>query len=147
MLPSAARLCSNLPLFLCPYLPLPCSWIPTPGHSPGHVAYLHQTSGILIAGDALFNVLPSLSWASGIEALVTRPLGWVAGPVARWGMAPVRAALGPVWGLLADFAGGLPGGKMGDTLGMLSAEQLTSSAVSAAVNGTAAAGRQSGPQG
>ena len=117
----------------------PYSWIPTPGHSPGHVAYLHQPSGTLIAGDALFNVLPSLSWASGIEAIVTRPLGWVAGPVARWGLAPVRAALGPVWGLLADFAGGLPGGKMGDTLGMLSAEQLTSSAVSGSADAAAAA--------
>jgi glyoxylase-like metal-dependent hydrolase (beta-lactamase superfamily II) len=29
----------------------------TPGHSPGHVSLLHETSGVLITGDALFNFL------------------------------------------------------------------------------------------
>jgi len=29
----------------------------TPGHSPGHVALLHETSGVLITGDSIFNVL------------------------------------------------------------------------------------------
>jgi glyoxylase-like metal-dependent hydrolase (beta-lactamase superfamily II) len=29
----------------------------TPGHSPGHVSYLHRDSGVLITGDAIFNVL------------------------------------------------------------------------------------------
>jgi glyoxylase-like metal-dependent hydrolase (beta-lactamase superfamily II) len=29
----------------------------TPGHSPGHVSYLHEDSGTLITGDAIFNVL------------------------------------------------------------------------------------------
>jgi len=28
----------------------------TPGHSPGHVSLLHQDSGVLITGDAIFNV-------------------------------------------------------------------------------------------
>ena len=28
----------------------------TPGHSPGHVSYLHEESGVLITGDAIFNV-------------------------------------------------------------------------------------------
>ncbi|KRE54030.1 MBL fold metallo-hydrolase [Phycicoccus sp. Soil748] len=28
----------------------------TPGHSPGHVAYLHRSSGVLITGDSIFNV-------------------------------------------------------------------------------------------
>ena len=28
----------------------------TPGHSPGHVSYLHEDSGVLITGDAIFNV-------------------------------------------------------------------------------------------
>jgi glyoxylase-like metal-dependent hydrolase (beta-lactamase superfamily II) len=28
----------------------------TPGHSPGHVSLLHQPSGVLITGDAIFNV-------------------------------------------------------------------------------------------
>ncbi len=33
----------------------------TPGHSPGHVAYLHRDSGVLITGDSIFNVR-SLRW-------------------------------------------------------------------------------------
>jgi glyoxylase-like metal-dependent hydrolase (beta-lactamase superfamily II) len=28
----------------------------TPGHSPGHVALLHETSGVLVTGDSIFNV-------------------------------------------------------------------------------------------
>ena len=31
--------------------------IHTPGHSPGHASYLHEDSGTLITGDAIFNVL------------------------------------------------------------------------------------------
>ncbi|HSK33293.1 MAG TPA: MBL fold metallo-hydrolase [Propionicimonas sp.] len=31
--------------------------IHTPGHSPGHASYLHEDSGVLITGDAIFNVL------------------------------------------------------------------------------------------
>lgn len=31
--------------------------IHTPGHSPGHVSFLHETSGVLVTGDAIFNVL------------------------------------------------------------------------------------------
>jgi glyoxylase-like metal-dependent hydrolase (beta-lactamase superfamily II) len=30
--------------------------IHTPGHSPGHASYLHEGSGVLITGDAIFNV-------------------------------------------------------------------------------------------
>ena len=30
--------------------------IHTPGHSPGHAAYLHRSSGVLITGDSIFNV-------------------------------------------------------------------------------------------
>ena len=33
----------------------------TPGHSPGHASYLHEDSGVLITGDAIFNVL-GLRW-------------------------------------------------------------------------------------
>jgi glyoxylase-like metal-dependent hydrolase (beta-lactamase superfamily II) len=29
----------------------------TPGHSPGHASYLHEATGTLITGDAIFNVL------------------------------------------------------------------------------------------
>jgi len=28
----------------------------TPGHSPGHASFLHEPSGVLVTGDALFNV-------------------------------------------------------------------------------------------
>jgi deazaflavin-dependent oxidoreductase (nitroreductase family) len=31
-------------------------WIPTPGHTPGHVAYLRGTDGVLIGGDAALTV-------------------------------------------------------------------------------------------
>jgi glyoxylase-like metal-dependent hydrolase (beta-lactamase superfamily II) len=34
----------------------------TPGHSPGHAAYLHRDSGVLITGDSIFNVL-GLRWS------------------------------------------------------------------------------------
>jgi glyoxylase-like metal-dependent hydrolase (beta-lactamase superfamily II) len=39
--------------------------IHTPGHTPGHVSLLHEPTGVLITGDALFNVRGirySLSW-------------------------------------------------------------------------------------
>jgi len=29
----------------------------TPGHSPGHCSFLHPSTGVLITGDAIFNVL------------------------------------------------------------------------------------------
>jgi glyoxylase-like metal-dependent hydrolase (beta-lactamase superfamily II) len=42
--------------------------IHTPGHSPGHAAFLHRDSGVLITGDSIFNVL-GLRWS--IKALCT----------------------------------------------------------------------------
>lgn len=42
--------------------------IHTPGHSPGHAAYLHRSSGVLITGDSIFNV-HGLRWP--IKALCT----------------------------------------------------------------------------
>lgn len=33
----------------------------TPGHSPGHASYLHEPTGVLVTGDAIFNVL-GLRW-------------------------------------------------------------------------------------
>ncbi len=33
----------------------------TPGHSPGHVSLLHEPTGVLVTGDAIFNVL-GLRW-------------------------------------------------------------------------------------
>jgi glyoxylase-like metal-dependent hydrolase (beta-lactamase superfamily II) len=40
----------------------------TPGHSPGHVSYLHEPTGVLVTGDAIFNVL-GLRWP--MKALCT----------------------------------------------------------------------------
>jgi glyoxylase-like metal-dependent hydrolase (beta-lactamase superfamily II) len=37
----------------------------TPGHSPGHVSLLHEAGGLLITGDAIWNVL-RLTW--GVKA-------------------------------------------------------------------------------
>jgi len=34
----------------------------TPGHSPGHVALLHERSGVLVTGDSIFNVR-KLRWS------------------------------------------------------------------------------------
>lgn len=36
----------------------------TPGHTPGHVSLLHQPTGVLVTGDAIFNVL-GLRWPIG----------------------------------------------------------------------------------
>lgn len=30
--------------------------VPTPGHSPGHCSFLHRRTGVLITGDAIFNI-------------------------------------------------------------------------------------------
>lgn len=38
----------------------------TPGHTPGHISLLHPSSGLLITGDALFNVRSRLSWSIGL---------------------------------------------------------------------------------
>lgn len=34
----------------------------TPGHSPGHVSLLHEDSGVLITGDAIFNMNARMTW-------------------------------------------------------------------------------------
>jgi glyoxylase-like metal-dependent hydrolase (beta-lactamase superfamily II) len=34
----------------------------TPGHTPGHVSLLHEGSGVLITGDAIFNMNSRMSW-------------------------------------------------------------------------------------
>jgi len=35
----------------------------TPGHSPGHCSFLHQRSGVLITGDALFNFRDKITYS------------------------------------------------------------------------------------
>lgn len=34
----------------------------TPGHSPGHVSLLHEGTGVLITGDAIWNMAARMSW-------------------------------------------------------------------------------------
>lgn len=34
----------------------------TPGHTPGHVSLLHPDSGVLITGDAIFNMAARMRW-------------------------------------------------------------------------------------
>lgn len=34
----------------------------TPGHTPGHVSLLHEPTGVLITGDAIFNMAWGMSW-------------------------------------------------------------------------------------
>jgi glyoxylase-like metal-dependent hydrolase (beta-lactamase superfamily II) len=34
----------------------------TPGHTPGHVSLLHETSGVLITGDAIWNMRRRITW-------------------------------------------------------------------------------------
>jgi glyoxylase-like metal-dependent hydrolase (beta-lactamase superfamily II) len=38
----------------------------TPGHSPGHCSYLHEKSGVLVTGDALFNWRDKMSYPFSI---------------------------------------------------------------------------------
>lgn len=34
----------------------------TPGHTPGHISLLHEASGVLITGDAIFNMRSRMRW-------------------------------------------------------------------------------------
>jgi glyoxylase-like metal-dependent hydrolase (beta-lactamase superfamily II) len=34
----------------------------TPGHTPGHVSLLHESSGVLITGDSIFNIASRRTW-------------------------------------------------------------------------------------
>ena len=34
----------------------------TPGHTPGHVSLLHETTGVLITGDAIWNMRSRIGW-------------------------------------------------------------------------------------
>jgi glyoxylase-like metal-dependent hydrolase (beta-lactamase superfamily II) len=34
----------------------------TPGHTPGHISLLHERTGVLITGDALFNPFSRMQW-------------------------------------------------------------------------------------
>jgi len=35
----------------------------TPGHTPGHCAFLHEPSGVLITGDSIFNWRSKMTWS------------------------------------------------------------------------------------
>ncbi len=38
----------------------------TPGHSPGHSSFLHKPSGVLITGDALFNITNRIAYSAAM---------------------------------------------------------------------------------
>jgi glyoxylase-like metal-dependent hydrolase (beta-lactamase superfamily II) len=40
--------------------------MPNGNFAPGHISLLHQSSGVLLTGDSLFNVRPRLSWSIGL---------------------------------------------------------------------------------
>jgi glyoxylase-like metal-dependent hydrolase (beta-lactamase superfamily II) len=42
------------------------SRLPNGHFPPGHISLLHQSSGVLLTGDSLFNVRPRLSWSIGL---------------------------------------------------------------------------------
>jgi glyoxylase-like metal-dependent hydrolase (beta-lactamase superfamily II) len=35
----------------------------TPGHSPGHVSLLHETTGVLVTGDSIWNMRGRMTWS------------------------------------------------------------------------------------
>ena len=34
----------------------------TPGHTPGHISLLHEPTGVLITGDAIWNMRSKITW-------------------------------------------------------------------------------------
>jgi glyoxylase-like metal-dependent hydrolase (beta-lactamase superfamily II) len=47
-------------------------WVPTPGHTPGHVSFFRESDGVLVAGDAFVTTKQE----SAMEALLQQPLVW-----------------------------------------------------------------------
>ena len=35
----------------------------TPGHTPGHIALLHQPTGVLVTGDSIWNMRGRMTWS------------------------------------------------------------------------------------
>lgn len=89
---------------------------------------------MLIGGDVLFNVLPSVAWSSGVMELLTRPLRASAGLGARLALAPARAALEGVLG--SGRAGGLLEGALGGLAPALGRLQSPGAIVDATVSAT-----------
>jgi len=44
----------------------------TPGHTPGHVSLLHEGSGVLITGDAIFNMASRMRWPMAVTCTSAR---------------------------------------------------------------------------
>jgi glyoxylase-like metal-dependent hydrolase (beta-lactamase superfamily II) len=77
-----------------------CVVVATPGHTPGHCAFWLPQRGIVLAGDAVFNVLlPTRGWSpawsavSRIPASLARLAGLGAGTVAPGHGPPLPAAV------------------------------------------------------
>ena len=51
-----------------------------PGHTPGHLVFMHQPSGVLVAGDAISLILPSIpGLAKEVDPGDNEVGGWVGG--------------------------------------------------------------------
>ncbi len=44
----------------------------TPGHTPGHISLIHEDSGVLITGDAIFNMGARMSWPMALVCTSAR---------------------------------------------------------------------------
>ena len=56
----------------------------TPGHTPGHISLLHEPTGVMITGDAIWNMRSRLTWpiaAFCTSAALTRQTAHVLGEV------------------------------------------------------------------
>ena len=88
----------------------------TPGHSPGHVSYLHEPSGVLVTGDAIFNVLGSLGvvlGSLGLAVVLARNLRERRGEFATLGAVGIPTEVlarmvGAEYGALVLISGNLP---------------------------------------
>ncbi len=49
------------------------SFIPTPGHSPGHVSYLHEPTGSVLGGDVLLRLQPRIQLGPPAQVTTTKP--------------------------------------------------------------------------
>jgi glyoxylase-like metal-dependent hydrolase (beta-lactamase superfamily II) len=47
-------------------------WVPTPGHTPGHVSFYRPTDGVIVAGDAV----TTMRQESTVQAIVQRQMVW-----------------------------------------------------------------------
>jgi NADPH:quinone reductase-like Zn-dependent oxidoreductase/glyoxylase-like metal-dependent hydrolase (beta-lactamase superfamily II) len=93
-------------------------WVPTPGHTPGHVALFRENDGVLLTGDAVLTV--DLNSVRGLAARSPRPGGppWIA----TWDRTAAQASIA----VLAELGPQVLAGGHGTPIaGPAAARQLT----------------------